>query len=335
MSEYRYILEPYKGKKTRYTCPTCKHSKEYVRYIDTITGEYLPMKYGYCNRRDSCKYDLNPYTDGYGRIHTSNENYQVDRQIGRTKFESTDKLQTAVYIPSNIFGGSLNRYEQNSFVAYLNSLLGDSITLGLIERFHIGTSNYWKGASVFWLIDLQARIAGGQVILFDNSGHTYKEIKPNGEKKRFNSWIHTALVSSYKKQKKTLPEWLKDYKDHSPKFPFPFGLHQLAYEPPTKPIAIVEAAKTAVIATAYLPQYIWLAVGGMSYLNEARLLPLKGRNITLFPDRGGFENWNNKIKSLSDMANFTISDLLESKKVEHGSDLADYLTKYNIKDFKK
>lgn len=92
-------------------------------------------------------------------------------------------------------------------------------------------------------------------------------------------------------------------------------------------IAIVEAPKTAIIATGYFPEYTWLAIGGASYLNNIyRIMPLVGQSITLFPDQGQYDQWLLKAKSYSHLANFTVSDLLERKNAKKGSDIADYLT---------
>ncbi len=52
-----------------------------------------------------------------------------------------------------------------------------------------------------------------------------------------------------------------------------------------------------------------------------------------------FENWSNKAKELSHIANFQVSDLLErkatAKEREQGLDIADFLIKYKIKDFNR
>ena len=105
----------------------------------------------------------------------------------------------------------------------------------------------------------------------------------------------------------------------------------------TKPVAIVESEKTAVIASVYLPQFIWVAVGSLTNLNAEKCSILKGRTVTLFPDLNGFEKWSSKAKELSHLANFTVSDLLERKASEaekkQGFDLADYLIKFNYKAF--
>jgi hypothetical protein len=54
----------------------------------------------------------------------------------------------------------------------------------------------------------------------------------------------------------------------------------------TKMVAIVESEKTAIIASIYLPDMIWLACGGCGNLSLKLCEPLKGRKVVLFPDAG-------------------------------------------------
>ena len=51
-----------------------------------------------------------------------------------------------------------------------------------------------------------------------------------------------------------------------------------------RPVAVVEAEKTAVILSAYYPQYVWLATGGLYEVQPEKFRPLKGRRVILFPD---------------------------------------------------
>lgn len=69
MSQYRYVLEPYKGMKTRYTCPACqKRDKTFVRYIDTETGQHVASckeLWDIANGRTLCR-DCHKKTDTWG-----------------------------------------------------------------------------------------------------------------------------------------------------------------------------------------------------------------------------------------------------------------------------
>jgi hypothetical protein len=114
-----------------------------------------------------------------------------------------------------------------------------------------------------------------------------------------------------------------------------FGEHLLADT--TKPVAIVESEKTAIISSVYLPQFIWVAVGSLTNLNADKCAILKGRNIILYPDLNGFEKWNSKAKELSNFATFEISNYLETIATEaerkQGLDIADYLIRFDYKTF--
>jgi hypothetical protein len=110
-----------------------------------------------------------------------------------------------------------------------------------------------------------------------------------------------------------------------------FGGHLL--QDKTKPVAIVESEKTAVIASVYLPQFIWLAAGSSEGLSEEKFRVLQGRNVILYPDINSFEKWNKKAYELSHIDRISISDLLERKATDEerrqGLDLADYLVQFD------
>ena len=318
---FRYDFDP---SKIKYKCYDCNEPNKYSRYIDTYTGKLLPEKYGKCDRENNCGYSRNPYTDAYVRSQKDSskesELLSNDRVLAPTK-----KLGT---IPFKYLIDSLGSYDDNQFVQYLNRLLGVEKTKELAQRFFIGSSDFWWGSTVFWLVDEDMNVRGGQVILYGKDGKTLKEDLVGGKKKRYNSWFHTSIEEYHKDNDFYIPQWIIDYKECE-KFPFPFGLHQLGGEP-DKPVAIVESAKTAIIATAYYPKYIWLAIGSLRYLNSRRLSYLIGRKITLFPDQGGYFLWSEKADKLSHL-NIIVSDFLELHG-EQGSDLADYLVQLDWRD---
>lgn len=230
--------------------------------------------------------------------------------------QSKTKLQSKSisFIPDETFMQTLKNHDANNFVKFLFGLFGSEITKQLICRYFIATSKYWNGATVFWQIDKRGKIRAGKIMLYNPS--TGKRLK---EPVAYIAWVHKVIKLSGFELKQCF-----------------FGEHLLRSEP-LKPIAIVESEKTAVIASVYMPQFIWIAVGGISNLNVERCSVLKDRKIILFPDSNGFERWSAIAKELSHFACFTVSDLLDrectKEEKKQGLDIADYLIKMDFKKF--
>ncbi len=311
MSEHRYILEPYKGMNTRYTCPYCEVNKKFSRYIDTETGEHLHPKVGKCERLDNCGIHYTPKQ----YFQDNNISFDTHQPKAHKPRPVIPRQKPASFIPVEVFKASLNlaAFETNYFVQFLINLFGVEVASLLVSRYFIATSKYWNGATVFWQIDTQGKVRTGKIMLY--SPTTGKRVK---EPYNHINWVHKALKQPEFELRQCL-----------------FGSHLLIDK--TKPVAIVESEKTAVIASVYLPQFIWVAVGSLTNLNAEKCSILKGRTVALFPDLNGFNKWSSKAKELSHLAKFTVSDLLERKATEaekkQGFDLADYLVKFNYKDF--
>ena len=310
MSEHRYILEPYKGMNTRYRCPSCQQrDKTFSRYIDTETGEHIHPSVGRCNRESNCGHHYTPKQ----YFQDNNISFDTPQPKAYKPRPVTPQPKPVSFIPVEVFKASLKGHEENHFVKFLIDLFGVEVASELVSRYFIATSKHWTGATVFWQIDTQGKVRTGKIMLY--SPTTGKRVK-SLELPLY--WVHKALKQPEFELRQCL-----------------FGEHLLIDK--TKPVAIVESEKTAVIASVYLPQFIWVAVGSLTNLNAEKCSILKGRTVTLFPDLNVFEKWSNKAKELSHLAIFTVSDLLERKATEaekkQGFDLADYLIKYDYKAF--
>ena len=312
MSHHRYILEPYNGMSSRYHCPKCKpRNKTLSRYIDTETGEHVHHSVGRCNRESKCGYHYPPKQ----YFQNNNISFETPQPIAFKPRPIPPPPKPVSFIPVEVFRASLKEHEANNFVKFLIKVFGVEVTSDLISKYFIATSKLWKGATVFWQIDTNGNVRTGKIMLYSPS--TGKRVK-----EPFNhiNWAHKALKQPEFELKQCL-----------------FGEHLLIDK--SKPVAIVESEKTAVIASVYLPYFIWLAAGSLTNLNAEKCSVLKGRTVTLFPDLNGFEKWSNKAKELSGLAIFTVSDLLERKANEtekqQGFDLADYLIHLDVKDFIK
>ena len=114
-----------------------------------------------------------------------------------------------------------------------------------------------------------------------------------------------------------------------------FGEHLLKFYP-NKPIAIVEAEKTAVIASMIYTNYIWLAAGNLNGLNIEKFKVLRDRYVILYPDAGCYEKWSKKAVQFKSETKHQImvSDLVEkhatNKQTEEGYDIADYIIKGDV-----
>ncbi|HEX8197580.1 MAG TPA: DUF6371 domain-containing protein [Pyrinomonadaceae bacterium] len=210
---------------------------------------------------------------------------------------------------------SLSGYEQNSFVQFLAKLFDEKTVADALRRYLIGT---WKdGRAVFWQIDRKKRIRSGKLIAYDQS--TGKRLKT-----RPASFVHAEL-----KRAKKLPP------DFALKQCF-FGEHLLA-EDAEKTVCIVESAKTAVIASVFFPEFVWLSSEGkLNQLVEKLCSACRRRKVVLFPDADGFERWTKDASEANRLGlNVTVSDLLEKsaslEEKQNGFDLADFLIECAVK----
>ena len=104
-------------------------------------------------------------------------------------------------------------------------------------------------------------------------------------------------------------------------------------EEKSRPVALVESEKTAIIASYYLTQFLWIASGGKNgCFNANSLSALAGRSVVLFPDLGATDYWQSKIGLMKSYGiEVQMFDYLEANATENerkeGYDIADYLLK--------
>ncbi|WP_405568341.1 DUF6371 domain-containing protein [Polaribacter sp. Asnod6-C07] len=302
MRNFRYRLEPYSGMKTRFSCPKCGKNRVFTKYIDTENNDYLNDSVGCCNRVIKCGYHYKPKE--YFHDNKTSPNITIKKNVS-----NDNKSKTEIsYIDVEIMRKSIATKKNNFFIDYLVSLWDLETASLLLEKYNIGTSKYWNGATVFWQRDKVDKIRSGKIML-------YNAINGKRVKEPFNhiNWAHKVL----KLENFNLEQCY-------------FGEHLLK-EDKNKPVAIVESEKTAIISSIYLPEFIWIACGSVNNLNESKTRCLKGRSVVLFPDLKCFDIWNNKIPKLTNLATFRTSTLLRDnaseKEKNMGLDLADFLIK--------
>jgi hypothetical protein len=300
-ADFKYQLDPSPKK---YKCPQCG-KKRFVRYIDAVTREYLPERFGRCDREINCGYHLNPYSEQYGI--DDRKNWQP---------LPPPPPRPPDYIPDEIMRKSFTAYRNNNFVQWLIHLVGIDAADRIVNRFKIGTSEHWQGSAIFWQIHPSGQIRSGKILLYNPT--TGKRIKDEAGAKI--QWVHRAIG-------------LKDYNLQQ----CYFGLHQLSYESEkNKPIAICESEKTAIVGSIYLPEFTWIATGGKNLLSCERFKPLARRRVVLFPDGDSYQEWSEKATAIAKCypgTRITVSDLIETHCTEderkQGVDLCDLLIRLN------
>ena len=298
---HRFKLEPYKGVGSRHTCPECKHKRCFSRYIDTEEHIRFPEHVGRCDREQKCGYHFTPKEYFEQNPERQTQTYE---RIARPV---PPPLPTG-YIDATLVERSMNRYRENRLFQFLTSQLGESEALRLMRLYRVGTANHWQGATVFWQTDTQDRVRTGKIMLYNPT--TGKRIK---EPHNHITWVHSILH----KEGFNLRQCF-------------FGEHLLPTDT-AKSVAIVESEKSALIASSYLPQYIWIASGGKNgCFRDENLSVLRGRNVILFPVLGATEDWASKIPTMQRMGiTVKLFDYLEQNTTEkqraEGFDIADFL----------
>ena len=111
-----------------------------------------------------------------------------------------------------------------------------------------------------------------------------------------------------------------------------FGLHLLPLYP-SKHIAIVESEKTALVASIFYPQFLWIATQGKGYLDKYRSEVLRGRVLVLFPDRDALEDnekgrgWKERARELEAAGHTVViaDELLKQCPADSTTDICDII----------
>jgi len=206
--------------------------------------------------------------------------------------------------------------ERNTLSAYWRERIGADRWGEVAKAYALGTWNDGRlaGAAVYWQVDTHGHVKAGKIMQYDPStGKRSKE-------ERTTSWVH-FMRTRQSAGELNVEQCL-------------FGEHLLKGWPIDQPVAVVESEKTAMIAAALMPSFLWVAVGSMGAFTLAKLQALTGRKVLAFPDlsRDGsaFTKWRERAIELGHLfASIHVSDILERKATEadrnDGLDIGDHL----------
>jgi hypothetical protein len=343
MSLYKQpYLQPYKGMATRHTCPNCKVKKSFTLYLDGNTDQPIHPTVGICNRAIKCGYHYPPrqyfadhpelwknvskiYRSKSTNTPVSSQSKNSSSKCTNTRSQSTNKRPKRCYntkpqpsfavppkmdlIPFKYVKESVS-YKSN-FVKFLCNHFPKENIKKVIENYGLGATS--NGSVIFWQIDIKGNVRTGKIMQYNPD--TGKRIK---HKSGAINWVHNIL-------KRRDPNYTNFNLDQCY-----FGEHLLKFYP-NKTIAIVEAEKTAVIASMIFDNYNWLAAGNLNGLNIEKSKVLRDKHVILFPDAGCYQRWTKKSMQIKSevFCKIETSHLIENHatadQTTDGYDIADYI----------
>lgn len=317
---YRYSLS---RSSKKHTCPNCKQ-KSFTYFYDHLTSEEL-QDYGWCDRQDKCGHHRSP-------THDKTPQYKPFPRAKPYLVRQVTPAPAAVLIPDTELDAlrALENIRGSQFFKNMvNHGFTESLVMEVFNLYKIGTVN---GCTAFPYINRNGGISAVSLIEYGADNHRVKDSVKH-------KWLHTYIEKNHF----PLPDWIKPYSAQEKKVTALFGEHLLS-QYPSNPLNVVEAPKTAIIATLYseIPTDektpIWVSVGALSWLTDEKLnlLAREAHNrpsVILYPDLGAEDIWKGKVKDLRFEKLIAFSDLIKKQATEEDreqrKDLADFL--WNLK----
>ena len=350
MNTYRFILEKYRGRSTRHTCPQCGRKHTFTRYIDTENNnQYLSERVGKCNRLDKCGYHYTPREYFADNPHKRDKYLVEDGSLRPCGYHYTPRE----YFADNPQRGERGAFPVSSFPAIGKSEQGNrkhsvqesSKLIGRLPRWFMESTLDVECDYKVWLYETFGDHIAGRIIrdyYIGGSRSDDPELPLNCVifwQVDCNNDVRTGKIMNYDlasgkriKGDAAYVNWVHSIMRSEGSLPEEWELEQCLYGEhllslrPTAVVALAEGPKTAHIGSALMPAMVWVAVDSMMGLSLERLRPLKGRSVVLFPDQGkGYEEWVKRIDAIAQEVGFdyTVSQFVETHAQANGDDVGD------------
>jgi len=260
--------------KRRIDCPHCGKHGKYSAYVNIKTGELAPPEYGMCS---SCReYKIPP-----NNIVTTGEYVSdVDTEIG---YFEADILMPATAMcfckPEN--------YHQNNFIDGLEQIFDKKDVQRVVDLYKLG--RFHDSGIVFPYFLTDNHLCTGKIIFYDKNLHRIKEGKKQNPR-----FLHNLY---YKTDRGIVVDFI-DYEtdDNGNDVPKNFKLkmclfgHNQILNDKSKDICLVESEKSAVVMSIVAPEFIWVASGGKTLIQDYKFTFFGKRKCYVFPDLSSDDN---------------------------------------------
>ena len=293
---YKYRLQPYSGRNTRYTCPNCGQHHEFILYVDADTNQPIASHVGMCNRKDKCGYHYTPsdFFRDKGEI----------REIEIVPTRPADIIHFDT-IGFEIVGKLFTEYEGFwcNHRIHLATLFGYDRVVEMNRDYMIGV--YKNRMSIFWQMDEKGVVHTGKIMQYNpETGHNTGIFR----------WMHKEIGRPEFVLKQCL-----------------YGAHLLKGLELTRTILLVESYKNTHFVRCLTSFFVVVSTDNKGGFTAERCKPLKGHNMIVLPDCGAYDDWERKARYISRevgcsmrMSTFLEERATEEQKAE-GYDIADWI----------
>jgi len=323
----KYEVNIPQGKGEYYTqCPVCSYQRKPQNQKKRCFGWSRDKNIGHCSHCNSSFVEF----------------HEFEKQDNTTIEPQTKLLSKINSIPYEYLKRSLGM--ESNFGEFLKANFLQEEIEQIMKKYHLGMTK--DRSVIYWYIDIESRIRSGKIINYDPrtgkrvkdfSVHRFSQINTNELKEKEIRENLCKSVDTEKDKEKPTISWVHSQMKKHNQLPMDwnftrclFGEHLLKTNPDAN-VCLVEGEKTAIIASVYMPNEIWLATGGINMFNENVCRVLKGRKVIIFPDLGATQIWKEKAIEISQNigCKMVISEKLEElatkEQKEKGLDIADFL----------
>lgn len=237
--------------------PCCNRENRDGKFVNYLG---YSKNYGYCHSCGKASPPPTIYKDARGLHFVWNNvlhcweraSESIDYFHHGSTFKKITEPNRPKYIPEAVIWKDYVREPENNLLTYLRLNYPKENVDDAKESYVLGTTK--DGGTIFW------------------------QINKDGN-------VQKAKISYYNLNGKRTNKFSAPYKNEDGYFSCLFGEHLLV--PSLKvngTVILVESEKTALVGDIILPNYVWLAYGGLNGLTDKKIDCLKGFNVLIIPD---------------------------------------------------
>ncbi len=296
--QFRYTYDS----SVKWTCPSCKEKKRFVRYRDVYEKDetkcWVDYPYGYCDRIESCGHNtmINMDSEIKNEIINPDSTHFHLFTIEHSLF-NPNSLDVSWYKPIKDNAYLIEDLQADEQMRVLGGYYSETVKLmdegefgfknnfvrSLVKKFGKGAikaakeyklMTFLDGGVVFPYFNFFGNLINGKIMFY---GDDLKRIRAG--KQSHIQWLHNC---HYKGDLMNYDEDVEDYKYSLSFFGYDFKvLDEYSV------VGIVESEKTAIIMAILFPEIRWLASGSVLAIQSYKFaIGFENKIILLFPDLG-------------------------------------------------